>query len=347
MASRDASCGCGSKDAEYVDGDLVQGWQGTVMATQDESAAMHALRRSDLVLDALPHAVVIADLQGRILAWNNVAQRTYSLSADQAVGRSVLDFFSAGDSEDVRHIVDVVLAGETWSGAVPVTMPDSTSDWAYAWVAPLRDDNGAVVGIVGAADEAQSELRMLQRKASDLGEHLVLALAAGELGTWRWDMATGETEWDTTLGACFGLSPGEFDGRFESWVALIHPDDVDDTLATVERAVAEKSGYEVEHRVLWPDGTVHWIQGRGTVTYDREGNVTGTIGCASDFTARKRSSSRQPAGPIKRRSGCRRERLQRERLEFLGGSQSCRGEHSTTSRSLMRECDGRRRASAR
>ena len=319
MASRDASCGFASMDAEYVDGDLVRGWQGTVMmATHSESAAMRALRRSDLVLDTLPHAVVIADLEGTILAWNRVAQQTYSLSPDQAVGRSILDFFSAGGSEDVRHIMDLVLAGETWSGAVPVSMPDSTSDWAYAWVAPLRDDNGTVVGIVGAADEAQSELRVLQRTASDLGEHLVLALAAGELGTWRWDMATGKTEWDTTLERIFGLRPGEFDGRFESWVALIHPDDVDDTLATLERAVAEKSGYEIEHRVVWPEGSVHWVQGRGTVTQDHDGNVTGTIGCASDFTARKLLELDAARRANQAEEAVRRERLQRERLEFLG-----------------------------
>ena len=110
-------------------------------------------------------------------------------------------------------------------------------------------------------------------------------------------MATGETEWDTTLERIFGLQPGEFDGRFESWVALIHPDDVDDTLATLERAVAEKSGYEVEHRVLWPDGSVHWVQGRGTVTLDRDGNVTGTIGCASDITRAQAARARRgPAG---------------------------------------------------
>jgi PAS domain-containing protein len=57
----------------------------------------------------------------------------------------------------------------------------------------------------------------------------VLALAAGELGTWRWDMATGVTEWDSTMERIFGLEPGTFDGTFERWVSLIHPDDVDDT----------------------------------------------------------------------------------------------------------------------
>ncbi len=288
------------------------------MATESEAAATRAFSRSKLVLDALPHAVVIADLGGTILAWNRVAERTYSLTADQAVGRSILDFFPAGDTDEVRRIVDLVRAGETWMGAVPVVVPGGDTDWAYAWVAPLRDEDGAVVGIVGAADETQSELRVLQRKASDLGEHLVLALAAGELGTWRWDIATGRVEWDATLERIFGLATGTFDGQFESWVALIHPDDVVDTIATLERAVAEKSGYEVEHRVIWPDGTVHWVQGRGTVTEDAEGNATGTIGCCSDVTARKQFEIDAARRTAQAEEAARGERLQRERLEFLG-----------------------------
>ena len=126
------------------------------------------------------------------------------------------------------------------------------------------------------------------RRASDLSEHLVLALAAGELGTWHWNLASGVTEWDSTMERIFGLEPGTFDGTFERWVSLIHPDDVDETVATLERAVANRSAYEVEHRVIWGDGTVHWLQGRGTVTLDSDGNVTGTIGCTSDITPRKR-----------------------------------------------------------
>ncbi len=79
------------------------------------------------------------------------------------------------------------------------------------------------MGLVGAADDAQSELHLLQRKASELNEHLVLALAAGQLGTWRWDMASGVTEWDATLERIFGVEPGTFDGTFEGWVSLDPP----------------------------------------------------------------------------------------------------------------------------
>ena len=257
------------------------------MARNGESAAARVLGRIELVLDAIPRAVVVADLEGTILAWNKVAERAYALGSDGAARRSIREFFPAGTVEEVAHIADLVRNGETWSGAVPNVREDGTVDWVFVWVAPLADEDGTVVGLVGAADDAQSELHLLQQKAAELNEHLVLALAAGQLGTWRWDKASGVTEWDATLERIFGVEPGGFDGTFDGWVSLIHADDREATSAALQRALDEASGYTVEHRVIWPDGSVHWIQGRGTVTLDADGNVTGTIGCASDITASK------------------------------------------------------------
>src|SRR5215211_6038850 len=123
--------------------------------------------------------------------------------------------------------------------------------------------------------------------ARELADHLELALDAGQLGSWRWHLATGVTVWDVAMEGLFGLEPGSFPGTFEAWLALIHPDDVAAVTGVLERAVADGAPYDVEHRVIWPDGSVHWLQGRGMVTVDDEGNVTGTIGCTGDITARK------------------------------------------------------------
>jgi PAS domain S-box-containing protein len=156
-------------------------------------------------------------------------------------------------------------------------------------------------------------------QASYLHDHLALALAAGELGTWRWDVATGITTWDPTLERLFGIEPGAFDGTMDAWVSMIHPDDVDDALRVVERAVAERSPYELEHRVVWPDGTVRWLYCRGMVTLDDEGNVTGTIGCTGDITARKQLEIDAERRVEEAERVAARERIHRERLEFLDG----------------------------
>ncbi len=152
----------------------------------------------------------------------------------------------------------------------------------------------------------------------DLTEHLQLALQAGGLGTFRWDMASGATEWDAKLEALFGLGPGEFAGTFDAYVALLHPDDVDSILATVEHAVATKGQYTVEHRTVWTDGSVHWLHGAGQVTLDADGNVTGTIGCVGDVTERMVAEQDRQRLTDDAIEAADYERVSRQRLEFLG-----------------------------
>ncbi|MCU1365480.1 MAG: hypothetical protein JWN39_1119, partial [Ilumatobacteraceae bacterium] len=169
----------------------------------------------------------------------------------------------------------------------------------------------------GAADDA-SDIDVLHQRTTDLAEHLLLALSAGQLGTWRWDKATGVTLWDEEMERLFGLEPGTFDGTYEAWVALLHPDDVGRSLGILERAVEENGSYTTEHRVVWPDGSVHWILGRGKTVNDADGNVLGTIGCSSDVTDRKLAEAAAARRVREAEAVAARERLQRERLEFLG-----------------------------
>jgi len=89
----------------------------------------------------------------------------------------------------------------------------------------------------------------------DSRDALRLALSAGRLGTWRWDMATGAIRWDQQLEMILGLAPGGFDGSFDTYQSLLHPEDRPHLLEVVHAAPAAKSDYDVEHRCVWPDGT--------------------------------------------------------------------------------------------
>jgi serine phosphatase RsbU (regulator of sigma subunit) len=163
-----------------------------------------------------------------------------------------------------------------------------------------------------------TDQRLIERETTDLAERLALALDAGGLGTWRWDKASGVVEWDAKLEELYGLEPGGFDGTFDAYVALLHPDDVASTLATVAEAVEAKSSYVVEHRVVWPDGSVRWLQGKGRVTLGESGDVTGTIGCTADVTDQMLLVFEQDHSHTVAVAAAESERVSRERLQFLG-----------------------------
>ncbi len=123
-------------------------------------------------------------------------------------------------------------------------------------------------------------------QAADEATALASALAASGTGTWRWDAASGVVIWDVTLERLAGMGPGEFRATFEAWKDTLHPDEVDDILAKVDDAILRRGGYHFEHRTIWPDGSVRWLECRGEVTTDADGNITGTVGCAVDVTER-------------------------------------------------------------
>jgi PAS domain S-box-containing protein len=144
----------------------------------------------------------------------------------------------------------------------------------------------------------------------EIDEELRSVLAASGTGTWRWDMATGLVHWDETLEALSGLEPGTFGSTYEAWLETLHPDEVEGILAMVEEAIAVRGAYHFEHRTKWPDGTYRWLECRGQVTTDADGNPSGTVGVAVDITVRKDLDAERAAAFA-------RERRLRDRLEFL------------------------------
>ena len=94
-------------------------------------------------------------------------------------------------------------------------------------------------------------------------ERLLLALDAGEMGTWDWDLTTGEIAWSDGHARLFGLKPEEFDGRYVTFRRSIHPDDLAQLEIKVAQAREQGGLYRHEFRVNWPDGSEHWIAGQG------------------------------------------------------------------------------------
>jgi PAS domain S-box-containing protein len=174
------------------------------------------------------------------------------------------------------------------------------------------DESGQVIGVVGESEDVScrhgpgAELR-------ESRDELELALAAGGLGILRWDRSTGRISLDATAEAHLGLSPGTFAGTVEAWLAMVHPDDRARVASVLARAATGRDGFELEYRVLLPDGSVRWLSGRSEVTVDGTGAVTGRIGCVGDVSERRRADeehARLLAG----------ERAARERAETAAAS---------------------------
>ena len=250
---------------------------------------------SDIAVQDIVAAVGVAligtDLEGTVTVWNPAAEALYGWTAAEALGRDVLDLTPVPENRGASgSVFEQVLREGSWVGEHLVQRKDGSTFLAHVRLRTLLGPDGTVTGVLGTSGDV-SELRVAQAERDD-GEHrLRLALDAGELGTWEWDQATGLVTWDERLEGIFGYQPHTFPKTFDAWFATIHPDDRAAVLATVQQAMDNRSRHTIEHRVVRPDGSLRWIEGRGQVLLGQDDEVRGTTGCVRDVTEAKRSEA--------------------------------------------------------
>jgi PAS domain S-box-containing protein len=133
-----------------------------------------------------------------------------------------------------------------------------------------------VAGLV----EAQALLRESE-------ERFRFAQRVAGIGTFDWNINTGVNTWTPELEAIHGLPPGGFPRTQQAWEQMLHPDDRPKVIQRVAESYETRSPAEAEWRVIWPDGSVHWIAGRWQVVRNSAGEPTHIMGVNIDVTDRK------------------------------------------------------------
>lgn len=119
------------------------------------------------------------------------------------------------------------------------------------------------------------------------GRRLAEVETLSGIGSWEWDIARNELHWSEQLCRVYGMDPDPAPLTLEDFLARVHPEDGDAVQATIQRALAERSAFETEHRAVHDDGSVHVIFGRGYVLTNEEGTPTRMLGSGQDVTEQR------------------------------------------------------------
>ena len=127
-----------------------------------------------------------------------------------------------------------------------------------------------------------------QAAASEDRERYRFQLEAANVGTWDWNIATGEDRWSDNMESIHGIPPGSFHGTIQDMMQTVYPKDRDMVSRTVRRAIDRGEQYEVEYRTIGQDRKLRWIEAKGRVLYDQHtGQPLRMIGVSTDITERK------------------------------------------------------------
>lgn len=141
--------------------------------------------------------------------------------------------------------------------------------------------------------ERTAELEASNGRLRESERRRSLALAAGQMGSWEWDAATGECQCDTGQYRIFGFGPGEGQLSLEAARSLIHPEDLARVEETVKKAAAEGDSFQTEVRILRPDGQMRWCICAAAMTLGSQGHVTRVSGITIDITDLKEAEARR------------------------------------------------------
>ena len=213
------------------------------------------------------------------------------------------------------------LLGRVWAARQPAWVPDVTLDGNFkrasdaaatglrrSVTCPILLGNAALGVIEFYSNEAEEPnvdlLEMIGTIGGQLGqfiertrteetlrasEHrLRLALEAGRMGTWDWNVATNRINWSPTLEAIHGRQGGSFDGTIDNYLSDIHPEDRDMVQRTLVERMQDGRDHRIEYRLVWPDGSTHWVEGRGKLFSDEHGQPIQMSGVCIDISERKR-----------------------------------------------------------
>jgi len=285
----------------------IREWIGTFNDITDRKLAEEKLRESEAreraraqqletILNTIPVPVLIAhDPECRKITRNRAAWEQLGLEPPES------DNAPLGTSRELRHrflqdatpiakgqlpIERAAACGQpVYNVATTLIREDGTKRHEIGNAAPLVDEHGKIWGAVGARIDI-TELVRTEEALRSSEERLRLAQEVAQIGSFDWNLITGEVNWSSTLAAIYGLRPGQFPRKYEEYIQLIQPEDrahVSDLLKE-SNETGEGSG---EWRALWPDGDVRWISSKWRVLKDEKGTPARSIGCHYDITDRK------------------------------------------------------------
>ncbi|MBD0334058.1 MAG: PAS domain-containing protein [Cyanobacteria bacterium Co-bin13] len=245
---------------------------------QTEADLRHSEELNRTVLENFPNgAVFLFDADLRYLLAEGTALAEVNLFRDRIVGKTVWEVVSAETAARVVPAYRQALAGEFSRFEIPF------ADHVYdVHVLPLRNSSGVVAAGMAITQDITGRKRAEER--------LDLAQSVAKIGSFEWNIQSGANLWSPEIEALYGLEKGTFGGTYEDWAQMVHAEDLPRVEAELQQSL-QKGELFTDWRVLWPDGSIHWLQCRAKVLFDGNGQPLHMVGVNVDISASKRIES--------------------------------------------------------
>jgi PAS domain S-box-containing protein len=238
------------------------------------------------VIEMSDDAIVTCNAKGEVTSWSATAERLFGCLAGDVLDDPLELLFPAHLGDEVRGIIATVLAGDRVRNfETEVLRPDGMPLPVSLSLSPVFDSEKVAVGAVVLARDI-TEQHLAQATLAEIDARMEEGEALAHIGSWLWDLRTGAVQWSAEFHRIHNVDPLDFDGTFECYLALVHPDDRETLRAAMVESVESGRPFNGEYRVIRPEHDEHVVHVRAQPTFGSAGRAVGLRGIGQDVTAR-------------------------------------------------------------
>jgi PAS domain S-box-containing protein len=266
---------------------------GTILQWYGQNIDIEELKQSEArktaILGSALDCIITIDHEGLITEFNPAAERTFGYRRDEVVGKELAHviippslreqhrrgfarYLTTGNARVLGKRVELTAVRADGSEfPVELAITRITLDGPPSFTGYLRD----ITERNRAIEKLQANQELL-----DLAQRSAGAMA------FDWHVQKGINYWSPEQEGLFGLAPGSFDGTYKSWKKMMYAPDWPIVVDAIKHA-QQTGEVTAEYRVVWPDGSLHWLLTKGRMFFDSEGKPLRMVGFTSDVTPRK------------------------------------------------------------
>lgn len=244
-------------------------------------------RFSSGIVEQASDAIVVTDRDGTVLAWNPGAEEVYGYSAEEALGSSVLRVVPEESRDRARERIAAAWDGKDVPPSEGLRVrEDGERIYVSLAVFAVHGDDGDVAGVCGIVRDI-SQRKRIEEELRVRDAQLRSAQALAGMGSWVWEVGSDRVTWSDEMYRLAGREPGSDPLELGDVVETVHPDDRALFRDTVRQLMDDHEPFEIEYRIVHPDGVVRTLLIRGEVHTDEQGEAVRVSGTAQDVTDRK------------------------------------------------------------
>jgi PAS domain S-box-containing protein len=259
---------------------------------QTETALRESEERFRAIFTQAAVGIALNNAAGEWVLVNDRYCEILGYTQDELRGKTFLDVSHPDDRESCLSVYHRFLAGEltSWTAEKRYIRKNGSIVWGRLCLSMAPDQTGRLQWFISVVEDITGRVQA-EQALRDSQRTLLLAQSAAQLGVWDCDLRTNTTATSGEYMQIHGLPPNQQVLTHNEWLAMVHPADRDRVREQLRECLEKTHTWDSEFRIRWPDGSEHWLLGKGKVFVDDNGRPIRLAGVSLDITERKQAEA--------------------------------------------------------